>query len=139
MIYALEGVDKNHCLKLGKAKARGFGSVRFDITSISQIDISTRYQSLDEGAGIKDVTNCKNEFAQEFLNWQSKNSGSEEIRKAHKALRSFPTQPDVRYHPINFASYGWLPDPRTDNTFGESTPSKPRPKAMTRAYSAENP
>jgi CRISPR-associated protein (TIGR03986 family) len=139
LIYALEGTDENHCLKLGKAKPRGFGSVRFDITSISQIDISTRYKSLDENAGISDVTSCKNESAQEFLNWQSKNSGSEEIRKAHKALRSFPTQPDVRYYPINFASYGWLPDPRPDNTFGESTPSKPRLKAMTPAYSTKNP
>jgi CRISPR-associated protein (TIGR03986 family) len=133
LLYALEGSSADHCLKLGKAKARGLGSVRFSVTGVSKIDVEARYTSLEERAGIKEIPpNERADAIKNFLTWHSSKPDSEKVLRAYTKLHAFPSGRSVRYFPINFRDYGWLPGSGKENTTGE--PQEPRRPGMKPAW-----
>ena len=153
LFYALEGSSANHCLKLGKAKARGLGSVRFSVTGVSKINLVARYASLDERAGIEEISQneraeagmedrhqerrregieeiSQNERAEAikelFLAWHHDKENSDKVLRAHTKLHAFPSERSVRYFPVNFRDYGWLPGSEKNNTNGEPQGGAPK-------------
>ena len=134
LIQTLEGESVDHCIKIGKGKPRGLGSVRFSVEKIQIVNLGSRYSSLDSEAGIEDLDNLKVSACQEFTNWQSVQPNGDIVAKAHRVLGKFPARGSLRYYPLNFAMYGWLPDSSPGNTNGEPKGGIPeRPKAMTPA------
>ena len=136
LLYALEGPSANHGLKLGKAKARGLGSVRFSVTGATRINVEARYSSLEEKAGIEEIS--VNEWSaaiNDFLAWHRSKPDSDKVLQAHAKLHDFPSQRSVRYFPINFKDYGWLPGSDRGNTTGEPQGgSSRRPPGMKQVW-----
>ncbi len=136
LLYAMEGPNEHHRLKLGKAKARGLGSARCSVTSISTVNLAARYSSLDLMAGVSSVSGVSqlcSDAIEEFKRWHSTHGGdSDRILRAHEKIHHFSAKVSVNYFPINFSEYGWLPAETPGNTKGE--PRGQRPPAMKVAY-----
>ncbi len=131
VVAALQGQDDpNYCLKLGKAKPRGLGSVQFRIKTAHVIDFDTRFSCLADGAGLKQDANLPKMASDCFLKWQGSQPEFAKVAKATKALGAFPPagHGSVRYYPPRFSDYSWLPDDKAGNTLGEPR-HKSRPPA----------
>jgi CRISPR-associated protein (TIGR03986 family) len=134
LVQALEGDNENYCLKIGKGRPRGLGSIRVKIERVSLVNYEERYQTFGARAGIKEVSpEDLARWKQTFGKWQKEKDGEEAIAQATKNLGTFPGQASVRYYPLNFGQYSWLPNDQPGNTAGEPRPQDGRPPAMKKA------
>lgn len=135
LIFALEGADDgkgyNHTLRIGKGKPRGLGNVeckvvKIDLDADPRLLLDGKWASAD-GDGKAHV--------EKFQAWVKEKAGSEfweaEYIKSYRHLHHWQEGSQVRYYPINFADYGWLPHDAKGNTKGD--PKGDRPEAMNRA------
>jgi hypothetical protein len=132
IVFALDGGDNpEHTLRVGKGKPRGLGNVRCEITGIA-IDPSaeTLLDSAPESPSIGD----KSTYVADFKKWVEAHDKTKKFEQ-FEHIRSYVNlhkwkdgARQIRYYPINFNQYGWLPDERPGNTKGE--PKYQRPEAM---------
>ncbi|MEM5787844.1 MAG: TIGR03986 family CRISPR-associated RAMP protein [Syntrophobacteraceae bacterium] len=147
LLFALKGDSERHAVKIGKGKPRGLGSVRITITKMERHNPTVRYESLLskineqalEGqalqAGMKD-------WIDQFKAWCVKQATKqsdlkeEEVEEAFnslnyikdfKKLHTFPQEDSVRYYPLNFRDYSWLP---AENDTSGDPPGGIRPDTM---------
>jgi CRISPR-associated protein (TIGR03986 family) len=129
LLYALAGDDSyKHALKIGKAKPRGLGSLKITITGVMTETAPEYYKSLMEPRS-QSPAQAKT-YVDEFKKWCAKkaNRGFETIEhiRDYVALHTLPAQESVRYYPLNFSDYNWLPAANRDPDEAAGT----RPRAM---------
>jgi hypothetical protein len=137
VIFALEGADDgqgyNHTLRIGKGKPRGLGNVKGKVTKI-ELDADPRL--LLDGTWITSYSDGKAHVGK-FQAWVKKKVGTEFWQagyiKSYRHLHHWQGGSQIRYYPINFVDYGWLPGTAIGNTNGD--PEKQRPTAMKSASS----
>ena len=155
LIYALEGERSlgaanryDHAFHIGKAKSRGLGSMRLEVTAINVHMMTKRYDSLTKPAGEGNLAPKKSVLLDQFKGWsvaRCKKQGAQpqpfdqlgHIRD-YDRLHTWQKQSSIRYYPVNFNQYNWMP---ADNDSG-GEPRGPargqagkqfRPPAMKRA------
>jgi CRISPR/Cas system CSM-associated protein Csm3 (group 7 of RAMP superfamily) len=137
LIFALQGADDgkgyDHTLRIGKGKPRGLGNVKCQVTKI-ELDADPRLL-LD---GTWTTSDCDGKtHVEKFQAWVKKKAGIEfwqaDYIKSYCHLHHWRDGSQIRYYPINFAEYGWLPGTAKNNTKGD--PDRERPPAMKRAGS----
>jgi hypothetical protein len=130
LLYALAGDGSyQHALKIGKAKPRGLGSLKITKIEVMSETASEYYKSLtkrEEPSPAQTKT-----YVDEFKKWcarKAKRPTFEAIDHIldYIALHTLPAQESVRYYPLNFSDYNWLPDKNRnpDEAAGD------RPRAM---------
>ena len=137
VIFALEGADDgqgyNHTLRIGKGKPRGLGNVKGKVTKI-ELDADPRL--LLDGTWTTSPSDAKAHVGK-FQAWVKKKAGTEFWQtvyiKSYRQLHHWQGGSQIRYYPINFAQYGWLPGTARGNTKGD--PDGQRPPAMKSASS----
>ena len=146
LLFALEGDGSfDHAFHLGKAKSRGLGSFQIRVEKITAHRMADRYATLTETKGLVDLTPKKPHVLAAFRIWVAAKSRKppETSLAAHPHLRDYiqlhtwPAKNSIRYYPINFNQYSWLPadndergEPRGAQRRGDP---KARPPAMKRA------
>jgi CRISPR-associated protein (TIGR03986 family) len=137
LLYALVGFSDSHCIHLGKGKPRGLGvcGVKAKVTWFHPKD---RYASLTEPPPSKTMT--PQEFADAraaFAKWceeRAKPFAELDHIKDFEKLHTWPEADSVRYYPVNWAQYAWVPLPNKN-------PGDPlaadRPFAMKPAHELE--
>jgi len=134
LLYVLKGDGPDHCLKIGKGKPRGLGSMRADVSSIEFLD-PAYYNSLEGDASPYSAASADDPIAA-FKRWCKRQAGSgEEFHQLghirdYQRLHKYPSSPALRLYPLNFKDYGWLP---ADNRNPDEPRSGARPKALRRA------
>ena len=143
LVFALQGADDgkgyNHTLRIGKGKPRGLGNMKCEVVTI-ELDQSP--ELLLEGktkSHAADISAC----VVTFQAWVKANAKKEfwesDYIKDYRNLHHWKEGKQIRYYPINFAQYGWLPEAVKSNTIGATnTKGEPdkrdgRPIAMKRA------
>lgn len=137
LIFALQGADDgkgyNHTLRIGKGKPRGLGNVKGKVT---KIELDADPSLLLDGTWTTSYSDGK-AHVEEFQAWVKKNARAEFWQaayiKSYRHLHHWQGDSQIRYYPINFAEYGWLPGTATRNTNGD--PDGQRPPAMKSASS----
>jgi CRISPR-associated protein (TIGR03986 family) len=133
LIFALEGADDgkgyNHTLRIGKGKPRGLGNVKCKVTKI-ELDADPRL--LLDGKWTS-ADSSSEDHMKEFQAWVKKKAGTEFWQTAYiesyVSLHHWQGGSQIRYYPINFANYGWLPGTAKGNTKGDPERNE-RPTAM---------
>ena len=137
LLFALQGADDgkgyNHTLRIGKGKPRGLGNVKCRVTKI-ELDADPRLL-LD---GTWTTSDCDGKtHVEKFQAWVKKKASIEfwqaDYIKSYCHLHHWRNGSQIRYYPINFAEYGWLPGTARYNSKGD--PDRERPPAMKRAGS----
>jgi CRISPR-associated protein (TIGR03986 family) len=154
LLYALLGLDSaiqpngswksgNHCIHLGKGKPRGLGVCEVE-AKITWFKPKEEYASLRSRPSRPVAT--EEEIGQAryaFASWcearahavgqvgpfESLLHISEFIK-----LHSYPTEDSVRYYPVNWSQYTWLPEP---NRNPDEPQGRSRPLAMDTARKLE--
>ncbi len=121
LLFVLEGDGTyTHGIKLGKAKARGLGTVQPKVEALKLFNYGARYRSLTGGDGLEDKTSIRGEYRQAFLTAPGPKDHLDDFR----ALHTLPAESRVCAYPVNFRDYTWLPVPN------QSRDPKERPAAM---------
>ena len=140
LLFALQGDGSyDHAFHLGKAKARGLGSFRIKVTKIEAWRIADRYRSLSETRGRAILTEKTAGIVEAFRTWCAANAQVSVETSLHKhphiqdfvRLHTWPSGNSVRYYPLNFSQYSWLP--ADNHVWGEPKAPRTRPPAMRRA------
>ncbi len=129
LLFALFGENDIHCLKIGKGKPRGLGSMRFELQALEILEPDRFYGSLEETNPF--ATKAQDTFVAAFKEWCKRKSNGRSFEQIdhirdYTKLHTWPRQASVRYYPINFSQYGWLP---ADN-MNPDEPSKRRPRPL---------
>jgi CRISPR-associated protein (TIGR03986 family) len=134
LLYAMSGDEKHPlCLKIGKGKPRGLGSVQFTLNGLDWLEPQRFYGSLEEVNPYKTIKT--HVFVEAFQNWckgmppRATDFNQIPHIRDYIQLHTFPDRDSVRYYPANFSNYGWLPN---DNAHPDE-PKGSRPTAMKRA------
>ncbi len=133
LLYALEGGDpgsERHALKIGKGKPRGLGSMCLRVSSLNTFDPTVRYRSLSSAPEILIDEESRRGFVNDFLVWIGGRTRDDGHLRDFDQLHRFPEKNSVRYYPVNFSDYGWLPKP---NLNPDEPNSGDYPLALTRA------
>lgn len=142
LLYVLTGDSEKHCLKIGKGKPRGLGSVRFQIDGLDVFQPKAYYGSLEAQsppeAESPYAAGDPAMFTAAFREWCVARAGGkgrfEDLGhvKDFVHLHTWPSQMSVRAYPINFSDYGWLPTPnRNPDEPKERPPALPRARTYT--------
>jgi hypothetical protein len=148
LLYALVGFEPRedlegdwlsgaHCVHLGKGKPRGLGVCGVK-AKVTWFDPKEEYASLTAPPACRTMT--PQEFAdarRAFAKWCEARAnpflGLPHIKDFEK-LHTFPEADSVRYYPVNWAQYAWIP-------VANKNPGDPlaaaRPFAMKRAHELE--
>jgi CRISPR/Cas system CSM-associated protein Csm3 (group 7 of RAMP superfamily) len=133
VLFALEGDDATHTLRIGKGKPRGLGNIRCEVASVA-VDGSP--EQLLTGTGVRESPGDKAEYVTKFKAWvmaQARVPAFSQVEHvaSYVNLHKWKGGQQIRYYPINFSQYGWLPADslaNPGNTKGE--PKEQRPPAM---------
>jgi hypothetical protein len=147
VLFALQGDGSfDHAFHLGKAKPRGLGSFRIRVSNLPAWRIADRYSSLTESKGKADLRGKTANIVAAFRVWCNLKShrpadapltGSPHLAD-YIRLHTWPAGNSIRYYPVNFNQYSWLPaddDPRGEPRGASGRGGNPanRPPAMKRA------
>ncbi len=101
---------------------------------VTKIELDADPRLLLDGARTSASSDSK-EQVEKFQAWVKKMAGFEFWQagyiKSYRSLHHWQDGSQIRYYPINFADYGWLPGTAVSNTKGD--PQGQRPPAMKRA------
>lgn len=146
LVMALQGDGSYpHAFSLGKAKPRGLGSFQITIDSIRAERIANRYRSLTTTSAPVELRPKAANIVAAFRLWCAgqlrKPADTPLSAMPHIAdfirLHTWPDRTSIRYYPVNFNQYNWLP---ADNSAqGEPRPPQKRPPAMQRARDIPKP
>ena len=126
LIYALEGeralgaeARYDHAFHIGKAKPRGLGSMKLDVTSIEVHLMTKRYSSLTKPAGKGNLIGKRKALLDQFKGWcmaRAKGKQAEATPftqlghiRDYDRLHTWQQQSSIRYYPVNFNQYNWMP------------------------------
>jgi CRISPR-associated protein (TIGR03986 family) len=141
LLFALAGPPEtagspgyyDHCIKVGKGKPRGMGSMKARIDAL-EFRNPTYYDSLDAEAAPYVPAGKLGDYIGKFREWCAKHAGKPFHDIPHVRdyihLHTWPGTPSLRLYPINFKDYGWLPK---DNTDPDEARGGRRPKSLPRA------
>ncbi len=107
LLYALRGTGPGHAIRIGKGKPRGMGSVAVRISGINLVNAAAYYSRLDTSP--KQILDDTEQLLliSEFKNFIGNSAHLRDFDRLHH----FPEDASVRYYPMNFSDYGWLPKP----------------------------
>jgi hypothetical protein len=111
LLYGLEGSlagGAGHALKIGKGKPRGLGSLQFRVTSLRTFDPFAYYRKLSLAP---EETPDREALRIAFREWTSGHGKDDGHLRDFDSLHRLPSRTSVRYYPVNFSDYGWLPKP----------------------------
>ena len=140
LLFALQGDGSyEHAFHLGKAKPRGLGSFQITVTKIEGWAPNERYKDLCAAKGNESWMGKCATFLEYFRAWSaacSRQRGNAPLLehphiKDFIKLHTWPASNSIRYYPINFSQYSWLPADK--DARGEPKPPRTRPPAMRRA------
>jgi hypothetical protein len=145
LLFVLAGPEEgapghyDHCIKLGKGKPRGMGSMKARIDAL-EFRNPAYYDSLDADVSPYIPAGGLTDYLSEFREWCKKHAGGKQFHEIphvqdYVHLHTWPGAPSLRLYPINFKDYGWLPQDNTNPDVPRGPHGKPgqRPKAMPRA------
>jgi hypothetical protein len=137
LLFVLEGPQStgyDHTVRIGKGKPRGLGNVRCKVVAL-KIDPASE-KLLDGNAGMAEGD--KSTYLNEFADWIKRKGGKDladaSFGKSYRKLHDWKGGQQIRYYPINFRQYGWLPDTDPTNTDGEPDRRIGRPQAMQQVF-----
>ena len=126
LVYALEGERSlgsearyEHAFHIGKAKPRGLGSMKIEVSAIEVHLMTQRYASLTKPAGKGDLVSKRKVLLDQFKGWcmaRAKGKLPESIPftqlghiRDFDKLHTWQKQSSIRYYPVNFNQYNWMP------------------------------
>jgi len=140
LLYALEGKNSAHTLRIGKGKPRGLGSVRCNVTSLKIDDSSPQSLLGKQAPSPRERQSTRNTYVEAFQKWAKLKSGTSSGFSEIDHIRSYDNlhwwkegEPQIRYYPVNFEQYNWMPNTEVTNTAGEPELRKQRCIGMKRA------
>lgn len=109
------GARKGHTVQLGKGKPRGLGTLKPASIQVSFRHPQVEYQSLLNGSKAPSATDQElAPYRQAFENWCAARAGKPFAELGHIQdflnLHTWPGAVSVRYYPLHWSDYGWLPE-----------------------------
>ena len=137
VIYVLEGKGEGHTLRIGKGKPRGLGNVRCNSVEVA---VDTSPEGLLDATPGEAARGDTAGYVAAFQDWVKGKAGGKAEFGEIEHIRSYDHlhwwkegEQQIRYYPINFKQYGWLPGTDLGNAKGEPDTRDGRPPGMKRA------